>query len=218
MPKRWLPLEANPEVMNAFARHLGLSDDFAFHDIYGFDDELLDFVPQPCVAVLLLFPITPATEAIEGEPKPETSSSGEPWFARQTVGNACGTMGVLHAALNGAGATKPWATQANKIARAIDEIIVMRSIDEIDECSATASKSKAGPAVPSRRVHKERVARRGSRGNCRSSARGRARDALHDGVLQGRAEPLAGRGPRARRAALARPPHRRGHSVAPERH
>ena len=107
MPKRWLPLEANPEVMNAFARHLGLSDDFAFHDIYGFDDEQLDFVPQPCVAVLLLFPITPATEAIEGEPKPETSSSGEPWFARQTVGNACGTMGVLHAALNGAGATKP---------------------------------------------------------------------------------------------------------------
>jgi hypothetical protein len=49
----------------------------------------------------------------------------------------------------GAGATKPWATQVNKIARAIDEIIVIRSIDEctIDECRATLPRNPK-PAVP----------------------------------------------------------------------
>lgn len=30
--------------MNVFVCYFGLSDDFVFYDIYGFDDELLDFV------------------------------------------------------------------------------------------------------------------------------------------------------------------------------
>ena len=107
MPKRWLPLEANPDVMNAFARQLGLAPTLAFHDVFGFDDELLDFIPQPCVAVLMLFPITDATGRVTGTAPPSGSSVDDVWFARQTVSNACGTMGVIHAALNGAGATTP---------------------------------------------------------------------------------------------------------------
>lgn len=105
MPKKWLPLEANPEVMNTFARALGLSAAYAFHDVFGFEPELLEFVPSPCVAVLLLFPLTPATESVEGVDDASTPSAENVWFAKQTVSNACGTMGVIHAALNARDAT-----------------------------------------------------------------------------------------------------------------
>ena len=103
MPKKWLPLEANPDVMNAFARALGLSPSYAFHDVYGFDDDVLDFVPKPCAAVLVLYPITPATEAVRGavdSDTPDVPVPRELWYAKQTVSNACGTMGIIHAAMN----------------------------------------------------------------------------------------------------------------------
>lgn len=59
-------------------------------------------VPQPVKAVIMLFPITPATEAAKDEEEAKIMSSGQKlpsdvWFTKQTVSNACGTVGVLHA-------------------------------------------------------------------------------------------------------------------------
>lgn len=39
MGKKWIPLEANPEVLNEFAQKLGVSlNGYEFCDIYGLDE------------------------------------------------------------------------------------------------------------------------------------------------------------------------------------
>ena len=39
MGKRWVPLESNPEVLNAFAEVIGApTDSYSFCDVYGMDD------------------------------------------------------------------------------------------------------------------------------------------------------------------------------------
>ena len=107
MGKKWLPLESNPEVMSAFAHTLGLPSDVGFHDIFGFDPDLLAMVPQPVHAVLLLFPITPTSEKAKDEEAEALAKPGAVndvsegvYYMRQTIGNACGTIGVLHAVGN----------------------------------------------------------------------------------------------------------------------
>ncbi|KAJ3706948.1 hypothetical protein LUZ61_010653 [Rhynchospora tenuis] len=100
--KRWLPLEANPDVMNQYIWGLGVPEEEAeFNDVYGLDDELLQMVPQPVIAVLFLFPYNSSSD---DESKEETATASEEkevskkvYFLKQTVGNACGTIGVLHA-------------------------------------------------------------------------------------------------------------------------
>ncbi|KAI3507472.1 hypothetical protein L1887_22458 [Cichorium endivia] len=97
--KRWLPLEANPDVMNQFLWRLGVPPGEAeCNDVYGLDEELLEMVPKPVLAVLFLYPITPESEKerLEQNNIKQGPYDGV-YFMRQTVGNACGTIGLLHA-------------------------------------------------------------------------------------------------------------------------
>ncbi|VVA36936.1 PREDICTED: ubiquitin [Prunus dulcis] len=100
--KRWLPLEANPDVMNQFLWGLGLPEHEAeCCDVYGLDGELLEMVPKPVLAVLFLYPITSQSEEermMQANEKREPK--GRVYFLKQTVGNACGTIGLLHAVGN----------------------------------------------------------------------------------------------------------------------
>ncbi|URD78415.1 Ubiquitin carboxyl-terminal hydrolase, family 1 [Musa troglodytarum] len=98
--KRWLPLEANPD----FIWGLGVPEGVAeFNDVYGLGEELLDMVPKPVLAVLFLFPYSKEAEAerISNQEKASGNEKKKPsenvYFLKQTVGNACGTIGVLHA-------------------------------------------------------------------------------------------------------------------------
>ncbi|XP_056160370.1 ubiquitin carboxyl-terminal hydrolase 3-like isoform X1 [Syzygium oleosum] len=100
--KRWLPLEANPDIMNQFLWGLGLpEDEVECFDVFGLDGELLEMVPKPVLAVLFLYPITSKSEEerIQQESLTKESSS-KVYFMKQTVGNACGTVGLLHAVGN----------------------------------------------------------------------------------------------------------------------
>ena len=94
--------------MTSLVQRLGLSSTLAFHDVYSLDDpSLLAFVPRPAYALLLVFPVSSIYEAsrvAEDASLPEYAASGSGeeviWF-RQTIRNACGMIGLLHAACNG---------------------------------------------------------------------------------------------------------------------
>lgn len=106
--KAFVPLENNPEVMSHLIHQLGLPPTLGFTDVFSIDEpELLAFIPRPSHALLLVFPVSKTYEAsrrAEDGPLPEYTGSGasEPvvWF-KQTIRNACGLIGLLHAVSNG---------------------------------------------------------------------------------------------------------------------
>jgi ubiquitin carboxyl-terminal hydrolase L3 len=106
--KMWTVLENNPEVMNHLAQDLGLDTTaLSFYDVYSITDpDMLAFIPRPAVALLVIIPLTPTwneARTTEDQDKPEYEGKGdaEPviWF-KQTIGNACGSIGLVHCLLN----------------------------------------------------------------------------------------------------------------------
>ena len=49
---QWPPLESNPEIFTKYMREVGMSGDWAVGEVFGFDEELLAFIPQPVVGVI----------------------------------------------------------------------------------------------------------------------------------------------------------------------
>jgi ubiquitin carboxyl-terminal hydrolase L3 len=105
-----LPLESNPEVMNAYARKLGLPDTYEYVDLLSTEDWGLAMVPRPVHAVLMLFPIKEASEKHRAEEAARIAKEGQvvhpqTYFCAQTIDNACGTIGILHSVANACSAT-----------------------------------------------------------------------------------------------------------------
>lgn len=100
--------ENNPDVMNQLAARLGLSSELQFYDVYSLDDaEQLAHIPRPALALLVVIPLTPAwdrSRRAEDAVREPYAGSGpdEPviWF-KQTIGHACGSIGLLHSLING---------------------------------------------------------------------------------------------------------------------
>jgi ubiquitin carboxyl-terminal hydrolase L3 len=94
--------------MSHLVHQLGLPPTLGFTDVYSIDEpDLLAFVPRPSHALLLVFPVSKTYEnsrVAEDSNIPEYNGSGpsEPvmWF-KQTIRNACGLIGLLHAVSNG---------------------------------------------------------------------------------------------------------------------
>lgn len=106
MPKNWFPLESNPEVMNSYVSKLGMDVSlFEYSDVFSTEDWALEMVPKPCVGVLMLFPIKSESEIFKEEENDKILAEGQivspdVYFMKQTVGNACGTIGILHSIVN----------------------------------------------------------------------------------------------------------------------
>ncbi|KAK4155790.1 ubiquitin carboxyl-terminal hydrolase isozyme L3 [Chaetomidium leptoderma] len=107
-PPAFIPLEANPELLTTLLHQLGLSPALALHDVYSLTDpSLLAFIPRPALALLLVFPVSAAYEShrlAEDALQDPYSGRGEAepvvWY-KQTIRNACGLIGLLHATSNG---------------------------------------------------------------------------------------------------------------------
>ena len=105
--KMFKVLENNPEVMNHLGAALGMAPTLSFHDIYSLTDpDLLSFIPRPAYALLVIIPLTPTWHAArenEDARKSDYEGKGETepviWF-KQTIGNACGSIGLVHCLLN----------------------------------------------------------------------------------------------------------------------
>lgn len=95
--------------MTTLVHNLGLTPTLAFHDVFSISEpELIAFVPRPALALLLVFPVSESYEKSRREEdadKPEYQGKGDgedPVWFKQTIRNACGMIGVLHAISNGA--------------------------------------------------------------------------------------------------------------------
>lgn len=94
--------------MTSLIHDLGLSPALSFHDVFSIDEpELLAFIPRPANALLLVFPVSDTYETSRVEEDKEKKEytgkgDGEPviWY-KQTIRNACGLIGILHAVSNG---------------------------------------------------------------------------------------------------------------------
>ncbi|KAL0248243.1 hypothetical protein GEMRC1_003479 [Eukaryota sp. GEM-RC1] len=106
MSSSWIPLEANPDVLNRFISKLGVPSKYSFVDVFGLDPELLAFVPQPVRAVIFLFPITDKTETFSQQEEESLQEQDIPlnppnvFYTKQTIPNACGTIATIHSILN----------------------------------------------------------------------------------------------------------------------
>lgn len=97
----WVPLESDPNMLNEFAKGVGLPDGWGFVDVLGVDADLLAMVPPGCIAVTLLFKPSASIGKYNKEQRERIEAqkqkvSPDLFFMKQYVGNACGTIACLH--------------------------------------------------------------------------------------------------------------------------
>ena len=100
--QRWFPLESNPQLINDYVQKLGFDTSlYEFCDVFSTEDWALDMIPQPVAAVLMLYPLTDKQEKATGDDVVASDEDQKDiWFMKQRIGNACGTIGLLHTLMN----------------------------------------------------------------------------------------------------------------------
>jgi len=71
----WMPLESNPEVINAFIKDLGFDvSQFSLVDVLSTEQWAQEMVPQPVSAVFFLYPLSKNQKEYEKKEaeKPQT--------------------------------------------------------------------------------------------------------------------------------------------------
>jgi ubiquitin carboxyl-terminal hydrolase L3 len=93
----WPPLESNPQVFTDYLHQIGLESTYQISEVYGFDEDLLAFLPQPTYAVIVALERHRQQDIVKGD-----ASVQVPFYMDQsgTLDNACGIIACLHAIFN----------------------------------------------------------------------------------------------------------------------
>ncbi|KAJ1345942.1 hypothetical protein KIN20_000584 [Parelaphostrongylus tenuis] len=122
----WQALESNPDTINSLMAKIGV-ETVECVDIVSFDDEVVNDLPKPQLAVILCLPdyekvhslMAPIYDKLlsEGAAAPENV-----FFMEQKIGNACGTFALFHALANvedivdlGSGPFRKWLDAAKEV-------------------------------------------------------------------------------------------------------
>ncbi|EFP11030.1 hypothetical protein CRE_31135 [Caenorhabditis remanei] len=100
----WQALESNPETINPFLKKIGVTD-LECVDVYSFDQEMLQFIPTPQLALILCFPSAEARAFLSKQYEEVEKNGKRPegvFFMNQSeeIGNACGTFALFHSLAN----------------------------------------------------------------------------------------------------------------------
>ena len=100
--KQWIPLEANPAVINDYISALGFPIElYHFVDVLSCDDWALDMIEKPVLGFLLLYNSSPkAKQALRLRQEKPFEVSQNIYYMKQTISNACGTIGIMHILAN----------------------------------------------------------------------------------------------------------------------
>lgn len=96
--EKWIPLEANPDVINSYIESLGFPIVlYKFVDVLACEDWALDMLAKPILGFLILYNISPLSkEALRRRLEPQHEISPNVYYMKQTIQNACGTIGLMH--------------------------------------------------------------------------------------------------------------------------
>jgi ubiquitin carboxyl-terminal hydrolase L3 len=138
--------------MSSLVHKLGLSSSLEFHEVYSLDPDMLAIVPRPAHALLLVFPVSQTYEKFRHEEDKEKqqyegSGDGEEvlWY-KQTIGNACGLIGLLHSVSNGHAKSQiqPGSDLANLLMQAVplqpnDRAVLLEETDALEKAHQAAA-------------------------------------------------------------------------------
>lgn len=96
--KHFIPLESDPSIFTDLMHKLGVSTSYAFLDVWSLEDTI--DIPRPVLALLLILPSCPEYEKSLVTHKDCDASNKEVIWMKQTINNACGLYGILHAVCN----------------------------------------------------------------------------------------------------------------------
>ncbi len=107
-PKRFIPLESDPLVLNDLMYGLGVSGCLALTDVWSIDDPIeLSTISRPVYALILVLPTCEEYERHRrsdgglGQHTEDSNRGGIIWI-RQTIDMACGLYAIIHATCNSA--------------------------------------------------------------------------------------------------------------------